>query len=315
MEAKSTSSIPESTIDWLQSSQTPSIRYLTLIHLRGKSADNSEVLSARNAVLKSKPVQAIFAHQKPEGFWNTYKHYYSPKYRSSHWTMYLLTELAVPREHPQLQLGAEHMLRRMENEELFYGGNQSTGFSCFWGNWLRYELYSGNFEHPKVQSVIDHVCADIHRLCRCRYNYDKPCAWGVVRALNGLAAIQINERPSVVKSAIKKGIAFLVDENDLTKADYPYEENVNELWTKLSFPLFYHTDILFVLRVLNELEALHHPGVQSALHWLLDKHGKNGIWRGGSPFRKRTRPFLVEPDSPSHWVTLHSAIILNAARM
>jgi hypothetical protein len=131
--------------------------------------------------------------------------------------------------------------------------------------------------------------------------------------MNGLAAIQKSERSQTVRSAIDRGIAFLVEENELIKADYPYEDKVNDLWTKMSFPLFYHTDILFVLRVLKKLDALTHPGVQPALQWLREKQGKNGRWRGGSPFRKRTRPFLVEPDTPSNWVTLHAAIVLNAA--
>ena len=313
MGAKQNTSIPESTQSWLLSSQTPSIRYLTLIHLLGKPGEDRNVIAARNAIPLSKPVQAIYKYQKPEGFWNSYKHYYSPKYRSSHWTMYLLTELAVPPDHEGLQKGASHMLRRMENEALFYGEGQSTGFSCFWGNWLFYQLYCGNLQEPKVQAVIKHVCEDIHRMCHCRYNYDKPCAWGVVRALNGLAAIQKSERSQIVRSAIDRGIAFLVEENELIKADYPYEDKVNDLWTKMSFPLFYHTDILFVLRVLKKLDALTHPGVQPALQWLREKQGKNGHWRGGSPFRKRTRPFLVEPDTPSNWVTLHAAIVLNAA--
>ena len=306
-------SIPDSTISWLMASETPSIRYLALRELLHKPVGDAEVKATQEAITTSKPIQAIFARQKPEGFWNTHKHYYSPKYRSSHWTMYLLTELAIPPEHPQMQLGAEHMLRRMEDEVPYYHEEKTTGFSCFWGNWLRYELYCGKLGEPKVAQVIDFICRDIHRLGRCRYNYDKPCAWGVVRSLNGLAMIPERARSQEVEMAIERGIRFLIEENDLVRADYPYEDKVNELWGRLSFPLFYHTDILFVLCVLQKLNALDRPGAQAAIAWLKGKQKKDGRWRGGSPFRKRTRPFVVEPDTPSHWITLQAASILQFA--
>ena len=97
----------------------------------------------------------------------------------------------------------------------------------------------------------------------------------------------------------------------LLAADYAHIEKVNPVWFKLNFPLFYHTDILFVLRTLRELDMLSHPDVQPAVQWLREKRTKNGVWNGSSPFRKRTRPFLADDDTPSRWITLHAASIIS----
>ncbi|MDO9546848.1 MAG: hypothetical protein Q7J07_08905 [Pelolinea sp.] len=307
-----TTSIPQETITWLLNSRTPSIRYLTLTSLLHKPADDVEVQAVRTEIPTSKPVSAIFSRQDPEGFWVNSRHYYSPKYRSSHWTMLLLTELAVPPETPALQRGADFMRETLvKDKRLDYHQEKSPGFYCLWGNWLRYQLYCGRFEDAAVQKVIEMVCRDIHRSGACRYNGDLPCSWAVIRELNGLALIPKNQRSPEVEGAIRRGIEFVVEEHDLVAADYPVIEKIHPLWFSLSFPLFYHTDILFTLRVLKELDALDHPNAVSALKWLKDKQTKKGIWTGGSPFKSRTRPFLAEPDTPNHWITLLAATVFS----
>ena len=204
------------------------------------------------------------------------------------------------------------MRKRMEAEVPYYHQEDAIGFCCFWGNWLRYQLYCGNIEKPKVQQIIEYTCKDIHRKGKCRYNSGLPCAWGVIRGLSGLALIPANVRSTEVQNAIAFGIQFLLEENNLLSGNYPHDEEVHALWGKLSFPLFYHTDVLFVLRLLQDLDALDHPNAQPAIEWLQNKQTSAGVWRGGSPFRSRTRPFLVKPDTPSHWITLQAAGIMTA---
>jgi hypothetical protein len=77
------------------------------------------------------------------------------------------------------------------------------------------------------------------------------------------------------------------------------------MWRRLSFPLFYQADILFVLRLAAQLDALDRPGAQRALAWLEDRRNKQGRWRGASPFRSRTT-MEVAPDreETDRWVTL-----------
>ena len=79
----------------------------------------------------------------------------------------------------------------------------------------------------------------------------------------------------------------------------------------LFFPLFYQTDILFVLRVLAELGIIDHPGAQPAVDWLRNRQMSNGHWRGASPFRQRTWKVLGSGDETNRWVSLHAAMVLD----
>jgi len=318
-EKHSVFSIPQTTIDWLLESQTPSIRYYTYKNLLNRPDDDAMVRSTRAQIAESDYVRAITTDQDPEGFWYNQKHYYGPKYRSSHWVMLLLTELGVPPQLSALQRGADFMVRRMEDEDdvyysvSTYQNKSQSGFCCYWGNWLRYQVYSGRIDHPLVQQVIEIVSADILHKGKCEYNYHLPCAWGVIRSLFGLALIPNEHRTELVNHAIAEGIAFILDDFNLIKANYPNRDKVHPIWYKLSFPLYYQADILFTLRVLSELNALKQANAQEALQWLEDKQKKDGTWRGSSPFKNRSHPFLSRTDTPGRWVTLHALSVLAAA--
>jgi len=312
-------SIPQTTIDWLLDSRSPSIRYFTHNNILNKAPDDPVVLSTQAQIADADYTQAIIHQQDADGYWYNRKHYYGPKYRSSHWAMLLLTELGVPPEMDALQKGADFMLRRMaEGKGIYYSidsyqNSDQSGFCCYWGNWLRYQIYAGNISHPLVQQVIRIVSTDIMRKSKCEYNCNMPCAWGVIRSLFGLALIPEGSRSEKVKNAINAGTAFILNEFELTRADYPNPGKVHPLWFKLSFPLYYQADIPFTLRVLAELQALDHPGAAKALDWLVEKQNKNGRWRGGSPYKSRSHPFLTEPDTPSHWVSMHALSVMTAA--
>ena len=300
----------EKTTAWLQESQTPSIRYFTLTRIKGLPENDPEVSKARVSIATTPPVSKILEAQRPEGHWVDAKHIYSPKYRSSHWTMLQLIELGLEPENAQLQKGADSTLAVVQEGKTNYLRLQMTGFGCFWGDWLRYQLYCGKGKDPFIGKVIDFLCADLGRCGQCRYNSDLPCAWSVVRGLYGLALIPENSRDEKVRTAIQQGIRFLLEDHDLLAANYPADNKAHPLWDKLSFPIFYHADRLFVLRVLKDLKALDHPGARKTLQWLLEKQSSSGIWRGGSPLSDRTRPFLAKPDGVERWITLHALEVL-----
>jgi len=265
-------SIPQSTIDWLLSSQTPSIRYFTYKNLLGLPDDDAMVSSTRAQIVDAKYTKDIITEQDSRGFWYNPKHYYGPKYRSSHWAMLLLTELGVPPTLDTLQRGADFMLERMKDDQhtyyslaSYHQNHDQSGFCCYWGNWLRYQIYCGRLSNPFVQQAIGIVSKDLGKKGQCAYNKHKPCAWGVIRSLFGLAIIPVDARTDNVRRAIEQGIAFVLNAYHLVEADYPNPGKIHPIWFKLSFPLYYQTDILFTLRVLAELHVLDHPGASKAL--------------------------------------------------
>ncbi len=149
--------------------------------------------------------------------------------------------------------------------------------------------------------------------CRCVHNAYLPCAWGAARALWGLAALP--ERSETVSAAIKRTLDFLLDgANSLTEGRYPTSGNPHKLWAKLSFPLFYQADVLLVLRVLGELNALSDARVRPALDWLASRRQSNGRWPGTSPYAARTWRIVEDSQDTSRWVSLQAASIMQQAQ-
>lgn len=302
--------------DWLLEAATPSIRYRTLADLLGCADDETRVVQARQAVMKTGLVPKIFDRQAKEGNWLGEYSYYSPKYVSTHWSLLWLTELKVEANDRRFQRGVDYMLEATADDITTRLAKHKLGFSCLWGNILRYSLYAGRLDDERVRQMIHFAALDLQaEACLCAYNGGNACAWGVARTLWGLAAIPKKKRTAEVKRAIEQGITFLLSSYSLTKANYPVTEDgkVHELWSKLSFPLFYQVDILFVLRVLGDLGALAHPGAQAALDWLEARRGANGRWQGGSPYRQRTWKERNDGEETDRWITLHVLRMLKAA--
>ena len=299
-------------INWLQTAKTHSIRYLTARDLLGLPDDHAQVTLARHAIMSDGIVPAIFAKQTPSGQWANEHSYYTPKYVSTHWNLMLLTELCVDPTDERFQRGVDYMLTVTENQK-----RDTLNIACLWGNLLRYALYAGRSDDRRVQTIIEYLLKDvICGNCRCRANDNHSCAWGVVRALWGLAALPPTLQRLDTQSAINQALHFLLDSFSLIEANYPTTDNgkVHPLWFKLNFPLFYQADILFTLRVLADLGTLDHPNAAPALDWLEAQRLPDGHWHGSSPFRQRTWHELGDADETARWVTLQSAFLLQQAK-
>jgi hypothetical protein len=301
-------------IDWLLEAQTPSIRYLTLRDLLNIPEDDKQLQAARAAIRTSGPAPAILARQAENGSWIGEKSFYTPKYTSTHWSMSLLAELAVDENDPGGRKGAEHMLDDTRGRILRRQEEGTHGWTCFWAHLLRYAVHFGFLEDPRVADVAAALAHDgLRAEWRCEHNSENPCAWGAARALWALAAVPAEKRSVEVEATIQRALAFLLEEYDMLRADYPtWEEGqVSLLWSRLSFPLFYQADILVVLRSLAELGRLDHPGAEPVLDWLRKRQIADGRWRGGSPFRGRTWRELGDRQETERWISLQAAWVLS----
>jgi hypothetical protein len=300
-------------IPWLLEAETPTIRYLTYRDLLHRPIEDPQLKSVQQAIMTDGPVPAMLSKQTTTGQWSDEHSYYTPKYVSTHWSMMLLTELCVDPADERFQRGADYMLSATDGEVQALLAENDLNLACFWGNLLRYVLHAGRGADPRVALVVDYLIADISAdHCRCEHNYGFSCAWGVVRALWGLAALP---NRSEVQATIDHALEFLLDSYSLVDVSYPTPDKakVHTIWSRLNFPLFYQTDILFTLRVLAELDVLDHTGVAPALDWLEAQQLKKGYWRGSSPYRQRTWPEMGDPSETARWVSVQAATILQQA--
>ena len=302
---------------WLLDAETPSIRYLTLLNLMDRHEADPMVRAAWKEMHSEGPIPAILSKQTRIGAWAGERTYYSPKYTSTHWSLLLLAELAADCFNTGMRRGAIYMLGETYDELRERLDKGEYGFTCFWGNLTRYVLHCDLDDDPRLRDILDALVYDAGEGgWRCQYNEGRPCAWGAARALWGLAALPEHLRAwPEVQAAIESGLSFLLEEHKLEKANYPVPKggSIHSLWFRLNFPLFYQADILFVLRVLADLEALDHPGAGKALEWLSEKRAASGRCRGASPFRSRTYKELGDRYETDRWATLHTALVLKAA--
>jgi hypothetical protein len=307
----------EETLSWLLEAETPTIRYLVLVDLMGLPEEESRVQEARRAIMRDGPVPAILAEQTEVGNWAGEHSFYTPKYRSTHWSLLLLTELHVDGGDPRFRRGVEFMLGDRSGSLAKRLAGDEFGWSCLFGNILRYVCHAGLASDDRAAALIDYSVREMKNgYCRCDWNSGYACAWGVARTLWGLAALPRELRGLAVDRAIQEGLEFLLAPGMLPAAGYPVPDGgkVHAFWSRLNFPLFYQADVLFVLRVAHELGALDQPGAQEALAWLAGRRQRNGRWRGSSPFRRRTWPQLGGPEETSRWVTLQAAALVSGGK-
>lgn len=305
-----------SVIEWLLESPTASIRYKTLRDLVNLPAGHPDCLKTYSIIQTEGPVPAILNQQVELGRWNYPQHYYTPKYTSTHWSMMLLEELVCDPNEERFQAAVEFMLSSTYTQIEKYMLDQNTGWTCFWGNIIRYCVYAGKLADSRLHSMINLTAKSlVNEKCTCEWNWQMPCVWGAARSIWGLILIPKSDRSNIIEEAIQSGLAFVLENINLilAKQPNPIEHKTHQIWNRLNFPLFYQADILFVLRLLFELDQLNHPLATNLLTWLSSKQKPNGRWQGSNPFRQRTYKELGDKDETARWVTLQAASILKKA--
>jgi hypothetical protein len=298
---------------WLLASPTASIRYKTMLELLDLPENHESVIAAYNDIQQSGAVPAILNQQVEIGKWKYTQHYYTPKFTSTHWSMMLLEELQCSPDEPRFQAGCEFMLSAIQKDIEKY---KNRGFTCLWGNIIRYCIYGGKYVDPRLQLMIDLTTKSLlTENCKCKWNWQLPCLWGAARSIWGLLLIPVEQRSKLVENAIVSGIEFILENVNqiIEKNTSPAEKKTHQNWTKLNFPLFYQADVLFVLKILTEANQINHPLASNLITWLKSKQKSNGHWQGTSPFRQRTYAEMGTPEETSRWVTVQAASILKKA--
>jgi len=307
----------EDWMKWLLGANTPSIVYQARKDLRAGRPSAAQLRVAKARVMRSGAVPAILARQSEQGNWKIDKGgFYGPKFYSTHWSMMLLAELGAEGSDPSFRRGAKYMLEATRDGVRNQLEKRAFHWSCLYGNILRYAWKARRGRQPELERLVDFCARAVSDAdCRCEWNGGRPCAWGIARTLWGLAAMPERLRTGAVRRAVRRGMKFLLVDHSLVKADYPVRRGgrVNGLWFKLNFPLFYQADILFTLRVLDELDALQHRRARTALDWLEERRRPDGRWKGSSPFRRRTWREMGAPEETDRWVTLQALRILRHA--
>jgi hypothetical protein len=294
-------------IPWLMEHSDPSVRYWALTRLLDRAEDDAEVIEARQAIMESGPAVTILSHYSSDGRWENERGYYTPKYKSTHWQLLLLAELAVTGDDERIAAACRRMIDALNRED------HTTVWPCFHGNLVGYLHALGHADDERVREFETELAwAGVTGKWCCGINGDLPCAWGAARALWGFGQIPADGRDDAIQEAIDSGVRFL-GRFKLREGNYPTDSTRHKLWDTLNFPLFYQSDVLHTLRALADVGKLNaKPTFLKAVEWLWEQKRDDDRWNGNSPYGSRMWMQLEGKRRPSKWVTWQALYVVKA---
>ncbi len=290
-------------LPWLLEESNPSVRYWALRDVLGRPADDADVVVARVAIGNQPLVRELFARQQPAGHWGDD----ATKPYTADGTLGVLALLHMLGVAPdeRTAAGCDAFLRHGQHDT---GGfsmvatRRSGIFPCTTGEHLPFLVYFGLADDPRLQSAFTFLVADMaaaNALDCGRYGH-RPCLWGAIAALNGLAVL-----PAARRSADSAHVvARLAD----ALLDMPYDfAGEHKRWLTFSVPRGW--DLLSALRALAAHGYAADPRFAPLLERVLSRQDEQG--RGACGSVSRTWP-IEKRNRPSKWVTLDGMRVLRA---
>jgi hypothetical protein len=330
-------------LDWLleEDVHNPGVRYFALTELLDRAADDPEVVAARRAAMEYGPVPAILAAQDPAGYWEKPGPGYSPKYRSTVWSMIYLAQLGADPGDPRVRAGGEYLLANALTATGLFSmtGTPMGNIACLAGNLGASLLDLGFWGDERLVGALERMAqyvtgegvaptdekkAPLRYLksgaCgpgfRCSANNRLPCAWGAVKVLRALARVPQAERTPSMEAALAAAVDFLFGADPAT-ADYPagYSDKPSTSWFRFGFPVFYVTDVLQTAEALTDAGYGGDPRLAATYDLILGKRDKAGRWTMAYSYVGKTWADIEQRGKPSKWVTLRARRVLKGREM
>jgi hypothetical protein len=279
-------------LPWLLEEENPLVRYFTLTQLLGGAEDDRQVAEARAAIPKSKDVQAIFARQDPDGWWDTPERATGIKRASGQ--LLILSRLGVPPDE-RTGRGCEFVL----SKPWLPMRRPVCIVPCYTANCLRFLAYFGYGDDPRVdegwRAMIGRLGQDDGLICW--YQKQRPCHWLAVKALWAFSAAPAGWD---VRAAMARTAEALLSHD----FDFEGEE---ARWLRFGFPWYFQSDLLDALEALAACGYAANPRFRALTRHVLDKQQDDGRWlkEGGS-----TAVRIERKGQPSKWITLKALRVL-----
>ena len=321
--------IPEEVQDWLLDPADPGARYLALKDLALGGTEDLEAACAE--AHQSGPISAILGVMHPDGYWENEGPGYLPKYRSSAWSIILLSQLGASIQHDaRIGKACEHYLGRAmaEGGQISTNGPPSGTVDCLQGNILA-ALVKLGCKDPRMERGFEWMARTVtgEGLApatdkkaspryyagkygpdfQCGANNKLSCAWGGVKVMLALSLLDQNKRTPLIDSAIQGGLEFLFS-CDPGTADYPsgWNPKPSGNWWKFGFPVFYVTDILQIYQVMANLGLADDPRLENTRRLILDKRTREGNWLMEYGYQGKTWVDFGDKKKPNKWVTIRA---------
>jgi hypothetical protein len=313
-------------IDWLLEENQPSIRYLALTQLLGKSESDSEVKQAKRKCAAAGWAKDIFDQQLASGAFFNEKSLFNPTFHSTFWMLLILADLGLTRDDPRIDLAARlWMERNATRDGGFSQSGKSSGHLCITGNAARALVKFGYVDHPKVKRAFDWIVRNESEKggWSC-WNFGNKRSGRTLDSWEPLSAFAAYPRQKWtrgMKSSVERGAEFYL-ERELHKQGARWEQ-----WYRFHYPVHYYYDLLVGLDFMTGLGYSDDKRLSYAISLLKEKRRKDGMWnvdanrpedspqlaafRKNHPRSQDLTPFVLEePGKPSKMITLIALRVL-----
>lgn len=302
-------------IDWLLEGDQPAVRYHTLLDLLDSSPNDSEVREAYSNISKRGWVFDILSKQKADGYWESKKSLYRPKYTATNWRVIVLSDLGLKASNNSSVRRAASLFFK-EWLSLPSAENIFNDEVCIVGNTARMLTSFGYEDDFRVIKLFDRLLEDQKEDggWHCF-----SCDTGTLDCWEGLAAFAALPKRKVtrkIKNSIERGAEFYL-ERKLINEGRKYLP-----WFRFHYPNHYYYDILVGLDVITKLGYSKDRRLGPALKILKEKQQKDGTWLldrihpdigsgANYPLRRPAKKFALEEEGkPSKWITLTALKVL-----
>jgi len=325
-------------LSWLLEDESPGVRYLAMRDLIQLPLDDSDLESASMEAHRVGPIATILDAMENEGFWIEPGPGYTPKYRSTVWSIIMLAQLgATPSVDHRVRRACEYILDHAltPKGQFSMSGAPSGTIDCLQGNlcWALVELgcrderleqayewmartVTGEGLAPAGdrQASLRYYAGKCGPGFNCGANNKLPCAWGAVKVMLAFSIRPAGIQNALFKKAFEQGVDFLLGV-DPAEAEYPtgYASKPSGNWWKFGFPVFYITDLLQNLEALIGCGLRGDPRLERALALVVEKQDADGRWPLEFSYAGKTWVDFGPKREPNKWVTLRALRVLKAA--
>jgi hypothetical protein len=328
----------ESPVEWLLEKSNPSVRYFTLRDLLARPEDGDEVVAAKKMIPESPIVKKILHNQNSRGYWEEPNSPYLPKYKSSYWTIIVISRLGLDRTNEKVANACEFIFGFQHDEGGFssdslekasreYEYRRKKGkalpprnefvsslvhdsqFTCLTGNMVAALIRLGYEDDLRVTKALQWLVRVQNKdggwLCpywKAHLRDKHACFMGTICPLEAFSEMSPKNLTKDMKETVARAAEFLLMHR-LFKADHHNYSIINKSWLELSYPWFGYS----ILRGLDILTKLGYSGderLRDAVEVLLQKRQSNGSWILENSPEGRMQANIEKKGQPSKWITL-----------
>jgi squalene-hopene cyclase-like protein len=314
-------------IDWLLEGNQPSIKFLTLTELLGRTERDPEAKLAKKDIAKIGWAKDVLDKQLPSGRWYHEKSLFMPRFQTTFWMLLILSDLGLTNEDSRIDRACQLWIKHNATEDGgFSQSGKGNGHLCITGNTARALVRFGYSDHPKVKKAFEWLVKNQAESggWSC-WNFGKPPYKGrTLDSWEPLSAFAVYSRQKWTRSmklACENGAQFFL-ERDLHKQGARWEP-----WYRFHYPVHYYYDLLVGLDFMTALGYSGDKRLGYAISLLKEKRRRDGAWnldairpeesvalaswKKKHPSSKDMTPFVIEqPGRPSKIITLRAMKVL-----